>query len=82
MFESTSAKADLFAAVTRDLKTKDGPVRLENIALRALGVDWRALDNADRRIIAGAVARCGWKSAAWPLWYRDGSVAFTTATAG
>ena len=70
IFASTEAKSKLFAKMSKYLHDKDGPLRLERLASRVAGKPWNLMSHADRAIIAGCVARCGFASASWPHWFR------------
>lgn len=70
-FASTEAKSKLLAAMREYLADKDGPLRLERLASRVAGQPWNLMSYADRAIIAGAVARCGFTSPIWPHWIRS-----------
>jgi hypothetical protein len=74
MLEGTTAKSELFRAMSEHLKTKDGPIRPERLTTVLLGVDWGALTPSDRRILVATLARCGFDHvhADGPCWFRKG----------
>lgn len=75
MFESTSARADVFARMQAHVATKDGPLRVERLSGRLFGIEWRDLAASDQRIILGALKRLGWTQGKWPYWWPAGSPA-------
>jgi hypothetical protein len=67
MLESTPAQSSLLSKMREYLSTATAPQRIENIADQ-LGAIWSNLDKADRRIMVGMPATCGWKRGKWPHW--------------
>jgi hypothetical protein len=68
MFESTTARSELFVKMQRYLADKSGPIRPDNLLLALL-------TETDRRVLRGTLARCGFehKPEAGPCWFRAGS---------
>jgi hypothetical protein len=70
MLESTQAKSELFAKLSRYLSTKDGPIRAEKLSTALLGIEWADLAKDDQRILLGTLSRCGFSQGRWPHWFR------------
>ena len=72
MFETSSlARSELFALIQGYLADKQGPIRIERLPARLLGVEWSDLSYDDRFIICGVVARLNWVKH-WPHWFAPG----------
>ena len=72
MLESTEARSRLFAAMSRYLASKSGPIHPSRIPERLLGVEYCDLGEADKRVIIGTLARLGFEQCPgdWPHFYR------------
>lgn len=72
MFETSSkARSELFALIQSYLADKRGPIRIERLPARLLGIEWKDMSYDDRFIVAGVVARLGWIKR-WPHWFAPG----------
>jgi hypothetical protein len=61
----------LFFKMSHYLKNKSGPIRAERLPEHlGMGVAYFDLSTADKRIIVGALARCGFEQRDWPFWFR------------
>jgi hypothetical protein len=62
------------------LRDKSGPLRVERLSARVLGVEWQSLSADDRGRVIREVRRCGFTQHSWPMWTRaDPPVALTEA---
>jgi hypothetical protein len=52
------------------LATRSGPLRVERLAPRVLGKEWRDLSPADKERIIREFRRCGFVQHAFPFWVR------------
>jgi hypothetical protein len=52
------------------LRDKTGPLRVERLSARVLGVEWQSLSAADRGRLIREVRRCGFTQHEWPYWTR------------
>lgn len=72
MFETSSkARSELFALIQSYLADKRGPIRIERLPARLLGIEWSDMSFDDRFIVAGVVSRLGWTKR-WPHWFAPG----------